>query len=74
MKFWMPVKGAIGLHDADWRSEFGGDIYKTDGSHGCVNLPPEVAKELYDSVEIGTPVVMFYGEDPEETQTDQKTK
>ncbi len=74
VKFWMPVKGAIGLHDADWRSEFGGDIYKTDGSHGCVNLPPEVAKELYDSVEIGTPVVMFYGEDPEETQTDQKTK
>ncbi len=67
VKFWMPVKGAIGLHDADWRSEFGGDIYKTNGSHGCVNLPPEVAKELYDSVEIGTPVVMFYGEDPAET-------
>ncbi len=67
VKFWMPVKGAIGIHDADWRSEFGGDIYKTNGSHGCVNLPPEVTKELYEKVEIGTPVVMFYGEEPEET-------
>lgn len=73
VKFWMPVKGAIGLHDADWRSEFGGDIYKTDGSHGCVNIPPEVTKELYDMVEIGTPVVMFYGAEPEETAADQKT-
>lgn len=67
VKFWMPVKGAIGIHDADWRSEFGGDIYKTNGSHGCVNLPPEVTKELYEKVEIGTPVVMFYGEEPEKT-------
>lgn len=63
VKFWMPVKGAIGIHDADWRSEFGGDIYKTDGSHGCINVPPEVMTELYEIVEIGTPVVMFYGEE-----------
>ena len=37
--YWMPFNGGIGLHDATWRSSFGGDIYKTDGSHGCVNLP-----------------------------------
>lgn len=65
VKFWMPVDGAIGIHDADWRDEFGGDIYKTDGSHGCVNVPKEVMPELYELVEIGTPVVMFYGTDPE---------
>ena len=62
--FWMPVNGAIGIHDADWRDEFGGEIYKTDGSHGCVNVPKEVMPELYELVEIGTPVVMFYGSDP----------
>lgn len=65
VKFWMPVKGSIGIHDSDWRDEFGGDVYKTDGSHGCVNLPPDAMAELYDMVEIGTPVVMFYGEEPD---------
>jgi lipoprotein-anchoring transpeptidase ErfK/SrfK len=33
----------IGLHDATWRGSFGGDIYTYDGSHGCVNLPNDVA-------------------------------
>lgn len=64
VKFWMPVDGAIGIHDADWRDEFGGEIYKTDGSHGCMNIPKEVMPELYELVEIGTPVIMFYGTDP----------
>ncbi|MCM1090760.1 MAG: L,D-transpeptidase [Butyrivibrio sp.] len=65
VKFWMPVKGAIGIHDANWRkdSEFGGDTYKTNGSHGCINVQQDVMKELFEMVEIGTPVVMFYGED-----------
>lgn len=58
--YWMPVKGGVGIHDADWRKEFGGDIYKTNGSHGCINVPPEVMPELYEMVEIGTPVIMFY--------------
>jgi len=62
--YWMPVNGAIGIHDADWRDEFGGDIYKTDGSHGCVNIPKEVMPDIYEMVELGTPVVMFYGTDP----------
>ncbi len=60
VKYWMPVKGNIGIHDAGWRDEFGGEIYQTAGSHGCINLPSEMAGELYDAVEIGTPVVMFY--------------
>lgn len=60
VKFWMPVKGNIGIHDASWRSEFGGEIYMKNGSHGCINTPTEIMTELYDMVEIGTPVVMFY--------------
>lgn len=60
VKFWMPVKGGIGIHDAGWRKEFGGDIYQTAGSHGCINTPRDKMEELYDMVQIGTPVVMFY--------------
>ena len=60
VKYWMPVKGGVGIHDADWRKKFGGEIYKKNGSHGCINTPPEIMAELYDMVEIGTPVVMFY--------------
>lgn len=60
VKYWMPVKGAVGIHDASWRSEFGGEIYKTNGSHGCINTPTDIMAQLYESVEIGTPVIMFY--------------
>ena len=58
--YWMPVNGGIGIHDASWRDEFGGEIYKTDGSHGCINTPLEKMEELYDMVTVGTPVVMYY--------------
>lgn len=60
VKYWVPVKGAIGIHDASWRTEFGGEIYKTNGSHGCINTPTDVMAQLYELVEIGTPVIMFY--------------
>ncbi len=57
--YWMPfTRGGCGLHDATWRRKFGGEIYKTNGSHGCVNLPPDKAKELFDMVGIGTVVVV----------------
>lgn len=60
VKYWIPVKGAIGIHDASWRSNYGGEIYKTNGSHGCINTPLDKVSELYDMVEIGTPCIMFY--------------
>lgn len=60
VKYWMPVKGNVGIHDASWRKEFGGEIYKKNGSHGCINVPPDKMAELYKMVEIGIPVVMFY--------------
>lgn len=60
VNFWMPVKGNIGIHDATWRSNFGGKIYQTNGSHGCINAPYSVMSKIYEMVEMGTPVVMFY--------------
>lgn len=60
VNYWMPVKGGVGIHDALWRDEFGGEIYKKEGSHGCINLPLEAAEELYGMIEVGVPVVMYY--------------
>ena len=61
--FWMPFNGGIGLHDATWRSSFGGNIYKNSGSHGCVNLPYSVAKTIYNNIEVGTPIIVYYSDD-----------
>lgn len=60
VNFWMPVKGNIGIHDASWRSKYGGTIYQTNGSHGCINTPYQAMEQIYDMVEVGTPVVMYY--------------
>lgn len=57
VKYWMPFNGGIGLHDADWRSSFGGEIYKTNGSHGCINLPPAKAAVLYEHVYKNMPII-----------------
>ena len=57
---WVPVYKAIGIHDATWRSSFGGDIYLTNGSHGCVNVPLEQMEILYADIETGLPVILFY--------------
>lgn len=59
VKYWMPFNRNIGMHDASWRSSFGGEIYKYNGSHGCVNLPPEMAAKIFKYVEKGTPVFCY---------------
>ncbi|MCE5222415.1 MAG: L,D-transpeptidase/peptidoglycan binding protein [Clostridium sp.] len=60
VSFWMPFVNQIGLHDASWRAEFGGEIYKTDGSHGCVNAPYYVAKAVYDNINPGDAIICHY--------------
>lgn len=60
VSWWMPFNGNIGMHDAAWRSSFGGDIYLTNGSHGCINLPSENAEIIYEYLYTGFPVVCYY--------------
>ncbi|NFT05822.1 MULTISPECIES: L,D-transpeptidase family protein [Clostridium] len=60
VNFWMPFNGGIGLHDANWRSEFGGEIYKNGGSHGCINLPYSTAKSIYDNITPKTTIICYY--------------
>lgn len=66
--------GGIGFHDSEyhthydskgkkvfshgWRSQFGGNIYKTSGSHGCVNMPHDAAEVFYNNLEIGDKVLV----------------
>jgi len=57
--YWMPFNGNIGIHDARWRYSFGGKIYKRNGSHGCVNAPPYLAKRIFDNIEDGTPIICY---------------
>ena len=56
VNYWMPFYGGYGLHDATWRSTFGGDLYYYDGSHGCINLPFAKAKELFEITFVGEKV------------------
>lgn len=59
VKYWCGFyKASHGFHDADWRSTFGGTIYKTNGSHGCINMPPSLMPEFFEKVEVGMPVMV----------------
>jgi len=57
--YWMPFNNNIGIHDAIWRTDFGKDIYLTNGSHGCVNSPYELAKTIYENISPGVPVICY---------------
>lgn len=58
--YWMPFYGNYGMHDATWRWQFGGEIFKTDGSHGCLNLPLDSAAVIYNYIYTGYPVICYY--------------
>lgn len=60
VSYWMPFNGNIGMHDATWRYQFGGDIYLTSGSHGCINLPLNMAAQIYEYMSAGFPVICYY--------------
>lgn len=57
--YWMPFVYGQGLHDLSSRTSFGGNIYKTNGSHGCVNLPLDQAKLIYETIEAGYPIILY---------------
>lgn len=57
--YWMPFHDGQGLHDAPWRSSFGGNIYQSSGSHGCVNLPSDAARVIYENMEERMPIILY---------------
>lgn len=57
--YWVGFVGyTYGLHDADWRTKFGGDNYVMNGSHGCVNTPKEPMAKIFENIEVGVPVLV----------------
>ncbi len=48
-----------GIHDATWRGAFGGNIYKGNGSNGCVNTPISAVSKIYAKAYLGMPVIVY---------------
>lgn len=63
--FWLPFNGDVGIHDASWRPDgtYGGDVWLNNGSHGCINTPYDAAQAIFNALEIGDPVVVYYSTD-----------
>jgi len=60
VNYWIGFRGtAYGIHDASWRSSYGGSIYLGNGSHGCVNTPYSNVQIIFNKVSIGTPVMIY---------------
>ena len=58
-KYWSRITwSGVGIHDL-WHPNYGGDRYRSNGSHGCINSPLEAAKYIYNNVKSGTPVVIY---------------
>jgi hypothetical protein len=49
------TNGGHAIHGAYWHNNFGATM-----SHGCVNLPPDVANYLYSFAPVGTKIVIHY--------------
>ena len=57
--YWMPFNGNVGIHDMQSRYYFGSNIYLSHGSHGCINTPLDAVRQIYEAVDIGTPVIVY---------------
>ena len=74
VSYWMPFNEDIGLHDATWKYEFGSQFYQHAGSHGCVNLPYGVAKEIFGYLQKGMPVICYHLPGTESTSVTLQTE
>ncbi len=60
VNYWLPFNGGVGIHDLASRgSYFGGTIYLYNGSHGCINTPMDAVALIFETVEVGTPVIVY---------------
>ncbi len=60
VRYWLHIVGDIGLHDSPWQKFPYGDTvdYRTQGSQGCVHVPPAQMKKLYEWADDGTPITI----------------
>lgn len=61
VRYWMQFTwSGVGFHDADWQTAFGGSLYQSVGSHGCINMPVDKAGQLLNLISAGVPVICHY--------------
>lgn len=60
VRYWIQFSDSgLGMMEASWRYNFGGNIYKYNGSNGCIDLPASAAQTVYDSVSEKMPVIIY---------------
>ena len=60
VNYWLKfTSDSQGIHDSTWRSAYGGNIYKTNGSHGCVNTPLGAMRKIFKKAKVGMPVIVY---------------
>lgn len=59
VKYWMTFNGDIGIHDATWQPSFGGNAYTYRGSHGCINVSLEAAKQIYSLIDESYAIICY---------------
>ncbi|KAA0546057.1 L,D-transpeptidase family protein [Bacillus sp. BGMRC 2118] len=58
--YWAPfTNSGQGFHDASWRSNWRSNAYLNAGSGGCVNVPPNVMRAVYNNLTSYQPVVIY---------------
>ena len=61
VSYWMQItRAGIGIHDAPWQPYFGSYRWTYGGSHGSINMPLDMAGQLYGMVTTGTIVIIHY--------------
>ena len=65
VEYWLPFVDSCGIHDSNWRGEkeYGGTTWLYNGSHGCINTPKEAAEKIFEVINVGYPIVVYYSED-----------
>lgn len=66
VNYWLPFIASCGIHDAYWRTDYdysNKNTWKANGSNGCINTPLDAARKIYEVMDIGYPVVVYYSED-----------
>ena len=58
VKYWIPFDAPLfGFHDSSWQDfPYGSPRYKQDGSHGCIHMPLQAIRFLYNWGDVGTSV------------------
>ena len=60
VNYWLPFDGGIGIHDANRpQSDYVANTYHRRGSHGCINTPKDVMKDVFNYLDVNFHVVVI---------------